>query len=130
MSYREPGSTDESYEKVARIHEEAETKRKVIEEDGKTKREAVKQADWRVPWLAAGLVGLAFAIGAAVTGNTYVERKYPEPATAAPCTAFIEVVSTNPPGCAGPTKCAGGHLTGTPGPVSGTMTMTCTCEKP
>ena len=128
MTYREPGTTNESYEKVARIHEEAETKRKLIEEEGKTRREAVKQADWRVPWLAAGLVGLAFAVGAAVTGNTYVERKYPGPPSQAPCTEFIEVLYVG--GCGVTSRCPGGHLTTSPGPVSGALTMTCTCEKP
>lgn len=83
-AYRTPGrDVDATAVETAKIHEAAATKRKLIEEQEKTRREKI-EAWGPIPPVAAGLVIFVAVVTAGIVGHYYVERSRPEPP--APCT--------------------------------------------
>lgn len=74
-AYRVPErGIDETEIERAKIHEAGETKRKLIEETEKTKREKAQQYG-PGPLVAACVIAAVVAIPSAIVAGTYIERK-------------------------------------------------------
>lgn len=79
-AYRVPdGQVDKTEIERAKIHEEGETKRKLIEEREATKRRRIDQVQ-EAPYVAWGVVGaIAIIAGSIVTGMYVSATKEPPP---------------------------------------------------
>ena len=127
MSYREPGTVDQTEVERAKIHEAAETARKRIEEAEKTKRAiAAEKGDaWVVPWIAAAIAAVIGVIATASTVQVHIERTHHTPPE--PCRDSSTLVSTKA-GSPSSHECAlGAQRTTEPAPNG--MMVHCTCAR-
>lgn len=119
--YREPGrDIDVTEIERAKIHEAAETKRKLIEEREETRRVKAKTHGPVVP-VVVGLVLLSAIAGGTCVGYRRVEAKDPHRFPA--CTESAEIVTSNTP----PRACSGGRVTAETLP-NGNALIRCRCD--
>lgn len=118
--YREPDQrvVDVTEIERAKIHEEAETKRKLIEEREETRRQNRWSNDSRTHVsVAAALAAAAIGITVALAHANYVSVRYPAPPRA--CREFDPSASSTPSVCD-----PGGHL------VFDDHGKRCVCDRP
>lgn len=123
-AYRTPGrEIDETAVETAKIHEAAETQRKLIEEREKTRRNRTDER--RILWTDGGfqpLVGVIvfFVCGAGLGGwALYLHSKRP---VSEACTESAELINVN----ASARTCEGGHIVTEPQPGEKVL-VKCVC---
>lgn len=123
-AYREPGrDIDVTEIERAKIHEEAETKRKLISEREETRRARFKEYGPTVP-IAVTIVALtALATGTCVANNHIEARASDKPVA---CVETAEVVSVSSP----MKKCIGGGMVETEKLTDAQILVRCRCTAP